>query len=59
MNYLSVIKQQVRELVKSEPDEEDILDFVTDKVTESFRNGLEAANKSKRTNVRAKVGFNS
>lgn len=58
MNYLTLIEQQVRELVKNDPDEEDILDFIRDKVAESFRNGLTAARRP-RTNSRSKVGFNS
>ena len=58
MNYLTLIEQQVRDLVKNDPDEEDILDFIKDKVAESFRNGLTAARRP-RTNRSSKVGFNS
>ncbi|MEE9448804.1 MAG: hypothetical protein V3V72_02035 [Ignavibacteriaceae bacterium] len=38
------------------PVEDDILAFVKEKVKESFRNGLEAA-QNRRSNRRSKVGF--
>ena len=58
MNHLAIIEQQFRDLVKSDPVEEDLLEFVKDKVTESYRDGLEAT-RGKRSFRGSKVGFSS